>query len=642
MAFFSNDRSSVSAGALLPHPNEVYVIGSSVGAGTGATGTVNTPANQGHMNRMGVLLTARGKTFSNLAVAGSNHTQQLAVLAGVLRRRPGVVLFQPSLGTTALDGAANEATRRYEANEFINFLKGIINACDQAGTQCIMCQVTPRGTSGAIGFSEQELPWALYVRDQLNRLNIPVFDHWALIDDGRGAFRTSPSATSDDFIHPNDAGYDIMYRAMDPTVIMLAAGGRKNYSFALGRRAAMRVADLGGAATFNPVTVRLHGSSPTNFGRYDLFCRSFSCFFRMRVPMGVDYGNKRIVCFAMSGNAILRVRMTSPGVVELVNNDGSVVITSSRNPLLDRVDCHIGVTLDHVTGNARLYIDGLFVGTGAIAGGANQTIDQFSIGSSSDGLAPPEGYIFSDVKFYGCLKDDEQALSIYTGDLDRGGLLVEMNGLPVMSTAEVENQADSGAGIQLNVRSVSPTWTRATTTATATLANHGLVVGQTIVVTVSSDTAAIVLGQKLVASVPSSSTFTFTCLNAGGASGTMTADLPLARPDPTDVRTSVEQYDGITDAPVATNGGTTTMQPRQEAVVIRPSGVIAAHTILLPETPGEGQDCLIACSGGGSVTALTLTAGSGHSLDTGATITTIAANGRASFKFRNLVWYRTG
>lgn len=64
-------------------------------------------------------------------------------------------------------------------------------------------------------------------------------------------------------------------------------------------------------------------------------------------------------------------------------------------------------------------------------------------------------------------------------------------------------------------------WSRTTTTATVTSNSHGLRTGMIINVTVSSDTAAIVLGLKTV-TVLTANTFTFTCLNAGGASGTLT------------------------------------------------------------------------------------------------------------------------
>lgn len=63
-------------------------------------------------------------------------------------------------------------------------------------------------------------------------------------------------------------------------------------------------------------------------------------------------------------------------------------------------------------------------------------------------------------------------------------------------------------------------WTRASTTISTTLANNNLAVGDVIQVTVSSDTSAIPLGFYAVTAA--GSPFTFTALNAGGASGTLT------------------------------------------------------------------------------------------------------------------------
>jgi hypothetical protein len=65
-------------------------------------------------------------------------------------------------------------------------------------------------------------------------------------------------------------------------------------------------------------------------------------------------------------------------------------------------------------------------------------------------------------------------------------------------------------------------WSRTTTTATATKTAHGLKVNDIVYCLISSDTAAITVGAKTVASVPTADTFTFTCLNAGAASGTLT------------------------------------------------------------------------------------------------------------------------
>ena len=66
-------------------------------------------------------------------------------------------------------------------------------------------------------------------------------------------------------------------------------------------------------------------------------------------------------------------------------------------------------------------------------------------------------------------------------------------------------------------------WTRSTTTATVTQASHGMVTGDLFNVTVTSDAAAITTGVKTITFL-TSSTFSFTCLNAGAASGTVTAN----------------------------------------------------------------------------------------------------------------------
>ena len=72
-------------------------------------------------------------------------------------------------------------------------------------------------------------------------------------------------------------------------------------------------------------------------------------------------------------------------------------------------------------------------------------------------------------------------------------------------------------------------WSRSTTIATVTSTAHGLRVGAQVLVTVSSDTGAIILGVKTITQITATAspvntanTFQFTCLNAGATSGTLT------------------------------------------------------------------------------------------------------------------------
>lgn len=66
------------------------------------------------------------------------------------------------------------------------------------------------------------------------------------------------------------------------------------------------------------------------------------------------------------------------------------------------------------------------------------------------------------------------------------------------------------------------TWTRITTTATVTSVAHGLLTGDSVYVIVSSDTGAITTVLKTPVTKVTDDTFTIVCLNAGGASGTLT------------------------------------------------------------------------------------------------------------------------
>jgi hypothetical protein len=64
-------------------------------------------------------------------------------------------------------------------------------------------------------------------------------------------------------------------------------------------------------------------------------------------------------------------------------------------------------------------------------------------------------------------------------------------------------------------------WSRITTTAAVTGSAHGLKVNDIVYAIVSSNVAAVTVGAKTVASVPSPDIFTFAALNAGSLSGTL-------------------------------------------------------------------------------------------------------------------------
>jgi hypothetical protein len=121
-------------------------------------------------------------------------------------------------------------------------------------------------------------------------------------------------------------------------------------------------------------------------------------------------------------------------------------------------------------------------------------------------------------------------LNIIINGLDFGGLVMTQpfNGILNIGAAgctniKLRNLGTYASPLSLgSARRDDQAWTRATTTATiTTTVAHGLAVGDTIYVPVSSDILAITCVAKTIATVPSATTFTFVCLGAGAASGTI-------------------------------------------------------------------------------------------------------------------------
>lgn len=94
--------------------------------------------------------------------------------------------------------------------------------------------------------------------------------------------------------------------------------------------------------------------------------------------------------------------------------------------------------------------------------------------------------------------------------------------LPAHASAFINAAGKFGKRVNTAQAPRDGNWTRSTTTATVTTATpHGLISGQTLIgITSSSDVAAIT-NSAVTVTVTTPTTFTFTCLNAGAASGTL-------------------------------------------------------------------------------------------------------------------------
>lgn len=124
-------------------------------------------------------------------------------------------------------------------------------------------------------------------------------------------------------------------------------------------------------------------------------------------------------------------------------------------------------------------------------------------------------------------------------------------------------------------------WTRSSTTATVTMSNHGYSTGQDFIVSASSNEAAIPLGYKSTLSALTANTFTFTCANAGAASGTLSispikGEIMLNMNEP--ISQTASQVTIESGTPSFTSAGTLYMPTPGQQVLFETPYYIIGHT----------------------------------------------------------------
>lgn len=174
--------------------------------------------------------------------------------------------------------------------------------------------------------------------------------------------------------------------------------------------------------------------------------------------------------------------------------------------------CFAGGTVS----NCKFYRSGASMGTGNYATTLSD-LDNFTFTNNVFLTLGRRGHAATGVGSLTRIKD-----SVFTGTTIGGGrwLLTTCTNVSLDNSSYYDNPAwvsNYTSGPTL----ASIAWTRVTTTATITSSNHGFKVGETLNVSVTSDSGAIVTGSKTIVAVPDVNTFTFACLNGGAASGTI-------------------------------------------------------------------------------------------------------------------------
>jgi hypothetical protein len=99
-----------------------------------------------------------------------------------------------------------------------------------------------------------------------------------------------------------------------------------------------------------------------------------------------------------------------------------------------------------------------------------------------------------------------------------------------------------------------------------------------------------------------------------------------------------ESNSSITNV-VAASGGSSTIPDTCRYLLLSPAATIATYALTMPASPAAGQKVTL-LSNGNKITALTLSANTGHSLSTGVTKTSMSSANAVTYVFRSNVWHK--
>lgn len=368
-----------------PAPKTVVIFGSSNGAGMGAsTFTADPSADNGWASPAtswaGLLRSALQAidpawTVINRSISGTGSAN------GVSRFWTDVAPHRPS-HVILCHSPHNDG---YSAQTHLQNTEKLCQMCDAIGAVPILRGATPYNamTSG-------QYRAMLDVNRQLDLLGRHRIDHLTTLDNGSGGF-VGGSSYHVDGLHPSDAGYAVLFSAIDLGIFIRGtAYARRDASV----RGAWKVQD--GQSTQTGIIV----SAATGLLGGGL--RSFTMRSRIKGVASGGLSARGFMAAHLQGavGAASPLRLRNPSGAYDVADGGSFTITGvATNPTADANPHDIVLTYNHASNTCVLYIDGVSVGTpsGTISGaGACSTFSFGSRGETSN-AAPAAGYSFSDI-----------------------------------------------------------------------------------------------------------------------------------------------------------------------------------------------------------------------------------------------------
>jgi len=427
---FSTDQ-HLQQHAQMASTGTVVILGSSNGAGSGASTYSGDPSAANgwaspSTSWAGRLATALGAGWKviNRSISGTGFVASAnRFWTDVAPHRPTHVIL---CNHPVNDGC--DWTSIYQAN-----LK-LISFCERINAVPIL-----RGAYMWNGYSAAQYQGALALNQALDQLGYHRIDHMSEFDNGSGGFIAGTTWSSDG-LHPNDAGYQHFFDAIDLGIFTYGSMRKPRVRTGLGAWKYSNIAPITGNA-FSPLNMGVCG----NFGSITLRAK-FKCI----GTVGDNTLKGAAFLSFQRPSSITRVRNPTD-VYNLAVGGGA----GAQNSIIstDGVMRELVLRYNQAADAYSMWIDGVNVEN--LAGGVPiEYLNNFGLAGRTDGVAQiPVGFQFSEMAVWKVPLGDHLIRKLYAGDVPPASLVfysdLSQEPMAAGSAAILANQVPNGLIMRL-------------------------------------------------------------------------------------------------------------------------------------------------------------------------------------------------
>lgn len=369
---------------LTPRPKTIVVLGSSNGAGLGASTYVSDPSlangwaspSTSWAGRLIAALQGFSSDWRlyNRSMSGTGTANAIA------RFWTDVAVHKPSFVILC----THPQNDSYDTATILKNTTELVRLCRSIGAIPIL-----RGTYMGSAQTAAQYQAMLGLNRALDRLGCHRIDHFSALDDGVGGYVGGTTYQIGDGLHPTDAGYAVFFTAIDLGIFLSGGAGQTE--------AVWTGAWKPNVASGAGLMVRPATGLGTNV-------RSFTMRARIKGQAAGASAKAFMTAYYQGDIGVaspLRLR-NAAGTYDIGDNVTTFTPSSAINPTTDAGVHDLVVTYNHATNTVTAYVDGAAFATGAGVGVDATGVKAFTFGGRGETAngTVAQGYGFSDIAIW--------------------------------------------------------------------------------------------------------------------------------------------------------------------------------------------------------------------------------------------------